>query len=77
MIHSRFNKNAILEALKPVFKSKDFVFNGEFFHQIVGNAMSNIAAPTYATLVMGYPEIKMIIIIMQIMKIKIFNSIKI
>ena len=33
-------------------------FNNEFYNQIKGTAMSTIFAPTYATLLMGYFEIK-------------------
>ena len=58
MIHSRFNKSFILEALKLVLKNNHFVFNEEFFHQIAGTAMGTIVAPTYATLVMGYLKIQ-------------------
>ena len=58
LIHSRFNKSFILEALKLVLKNNHFVFKEEFFHQIVGTAMGAIVAPTYATLVMGYLELQ-------------------
>ena len=46
LIHSKFNKSFILEALKLVLKNNHFVFIAEFFHQIAGTAMSTIAAPT-------------------------------
>ena len=39
--------------------------------------MGTVVAPTYATLIMGYFEIIIIIIIMIIMEIKICNCIKI
>ena len=58
LIHSRFNKSFILEALKLVLKNNHFVFKEEFFHQIAGTAMGTIVAPTYATLVMGYLELQ-------------------
>ena len=58
LIHSRFNKSFILEALKVVLKIKHFVFNEEFCGQIAGTNMGNIVAPTYATLVMGYLKIQ-------------------
>ena len=35
-----------------------FVFNERFSHQIMGTSMSNIVAPAYATLEMGYLEIQ-------------------
>ena len=57
-IHSRFNKSFILEALKLVLKNNHFVFNEEFFHQVVGTVMGTAVAPTYAALVMGYLEIQ-------------------
>ena len=34
-------------------------FNNEFYNQIKGAAMGTIFAPTYATLLMGYFEIKL------------------
>ena len=34
-------------------------FNNEFYNQIKGTAMGTIFAPTYATLSMGYFEIKL------------------
>ena len=58
LIHSRFNKSFILEVLKLVLKNNHFVFNEEFVHQIPGNAMGTIFAPTYTTLVMLYFEIQ-------------------
>ena len=58
LIHSRFNKSFIIEALKLVLKNNHFVFNKEFFHQIAGTAMGTVVAPTYATLVMQYLEIQ-------------------
>ena len=34
-------------------------FNDEFYNQIKGTRMGTIVAPTYATLLMGYLEIKL------------------
>ena len=45
LIHSRFNKSFILEALKLALKNNHFVFNEEFFHQIARTAMGAIVAP--------------------------------
>ena len=50
LIHSRFNKSFIFEALKLVLRNDQFVFNEEFFQPITGTAMGIIVAPTYATL---------------------------
>ena len=58
LIHSRFNKSFILEALKLVLKNNHFVLNEVSFHQIAGTAMGTIVAPTYAALVMGYLELQ-------------------
>ena len=58
LIHSRFNKSFILKAIKLFLKNNHFVFNKKFFHQIAETAMGTIAAPTYATLVMGYLELQ-------------------
>ena len=49
LIHSRFNKSYILEALKLVLKNNDFVFDEEFFHQIARTTMATIVALTCAT----------------------------
>ena len=53
LIHSRFNKSFIFEALKLVLKTKHFVFIEEFFDQVAGAFMGTIAVPTYVTLVVG------------------------
>ena len=60
LIHSRFNKSDILEALKLILKNNHFVFNEEFFHQIagIGTTMGTIVAPTHATLVVGFLELQ-------------------
>ena len=50
LIHSRFNKSFILEALKLILKITIFIKLSEL--------LSIILAPTYAALVMRYPEIQ-------------------
>ena len=59
LLHQRFNKDFVIEALLFVLKNNNFLFNNEYFHQLTGTAMGTIVAPTYATLVMAYIEMKM------------------
>ena len=49
----------MIKALLFVLRNNNFLFNNEYFHQLTGTAMGTIVAPTYATLVMAYIEIKM------------------
>ena len=58
-IDSRFNINFILEATNFILKNNTFIFNGDNFLQLMGTAMGTIFAPTYATLVLGYLEMKL------------------
>ena len=58
-IDKLFKKEFILEGLKFILKNNTFLFNGDNFLQLVGTAMGTIVAPTYATLVMAFLEIKL------------------
>ena len=57
-LHARFNKEFVLECAKFILQNKNIKFNNEFYNQIKGAAMGTIFALTYATLSMGYFEIK-------------------
>ncbi len=57
--HSRISKKFILDGLKLVLENNTFQFNRMHFKQISGTAMGTKMAPTYATLVLGYLEIKL------------------
>ena len=57
-LHARFNKEFVLECAKFNLQNKNIKFNNEFYNQVKGAAMGIIFAPTYATLSMGYFEIK-------------------
>ena len=58
-LQARFKKEFILECAKLILKSNNVKFNNELYNQIKGTAMSSIFAPPYATLSMGYFEIKL------------------
>ena len=53
------NKEYVLECAKFILQNDNMKFNNEFYNQIKGAAMGTIFAPTYATLLMGYFEIKL------------------
>ena len=57
-INSRFSKAFILESTEFILKNNSFKFNDEYFLQLVGTATGTDMAPTYATLTMGYHEMK-------------------
>ena len=57
-INSRFSKAFILESIEFILKNNSFRFNDEYFLQLVGTATGTDMAPTYATLTMGYYEVK-------------------
>ena len=42
-----------------ILQNNNMKFDNEFYNQIKGTAMGTIFAPTYATLSMGYFEIKL------------------
>ena len=52
-------KEFILEALGIVLESNVFFFDTRYYLQIKDTAMGTKLAPTYATLVMGYLELKL------------------
>ena len=58
-LHARFNKEFVLECAKIFLRYNNTKFNNEFYNQIKGTAMGTIFAPTCATLLMGYFEIKL------------------
>ena len=60
LIHRRFTKQFILEGIKTILENNNFLFDDQFYNQIRGTAMGTKFAPTYATLVLGYLEEKLI-----------------
>ena len=58
-LHTRFNKEFVLECGKFILQNNHMKFNNKFYNQIKGTAMGTIFAPTDATLSMGYFEIKL------------------
>ena len=57
-VTSRFPKAFIMEPVQFILKNNNFKFNDEYFLQLVGTATGTDMAPTYATLTMGYHEVK-------------------
>ena len=55
----RFSNNFILEAIKLILENNTFCFNNEFYEQIKGTAMGTKFLPIYATLTIGYLEVKL------------------
>ena len=55
----KFTDIFISEGLKLILQRNVFDFDGKFYHQKTGTAMGTKVAPTYATLVMGYLEVKL------------------
>ena len=58
-LQARFKKELIFECAKFILKNNNMKFNNEFYNQIKGTALGSIFAPPYATLSMGYFEIKL------------------
>ena len=58
-LHARFNKEFVLECAKFILQNNNMKFNNEYYNQIKGTAMDTIFAQTYATLSMGYFQIKL------------------
>ena len=57
-LHSRFSKGSVLESITIILENNNCTFNNEFYRQISGTAMGTTFAPTYATLTMGYFEVR-------------------
>ena len=54
-----FSKEFILEEIELVLKHNSFYFDGSFYRQVNGTAMGIKFAPTCATLLMAYLEVKL------------------
>ena len=55
----RFSNNFVLEAIKLILENNTFCFNNDFYKQIKGTATGTKFAPIYATLTIGYLEVKL------------------
>ena len=62
-LHSRFEKEFVLESANFTLKNNTLTFDSEFYLQ--GTSMDTIFTPTYANLRIGYYEIKVYSIICQ------------
>ena len=61
LIHKRFSKEFILESTKTILENNSFFFIETMYTQVRGTAMGTKFAPTYATLVLAYPEEKTVL----------------
>ena len=59
----KYFKESVLEALSIVVEFNTFTYNGRFYLQIRETSKGTNVAPTLATLVMAYLEIKLYYII--------------
>lgn len=58
-LHERYTKDFILNSTKLILENNSFEFGAHNFKQLVGTAMGTKFAPTYASLVLAYLEIKL------------------
>ena len=65
-LHIRFSINFVLDSAKLILENNILQFNNNFYKQIKGTAMGTKFAPNYATLTLGFLEIKMYTLIEQI-----------
>ena len=59
LLHPRFDPEFVLEGIKIILENNTFNFNSQNYIQILGTAMGSIFAPSYATLTLGFLEIKL------------------
>ena len=58
-IPNRISKSLLIQGTKFILENNFFYFNNKHYRQIKGTAMGTKVAPTYATLVLGYLEIRL------------------
>ena len=58
-LHARFNKEFVLECTKFILQINNMKSKNQFHNQIKSTTMGTILASNYATLSMGYFEIKL------------------
>jgi len=56
ILHSRFNKQFIIDGIELILNNNSFQFNNKNYIQTLGTAMGTKMAPTYATLTLAYLE---------------------
>lgn len=59
LLHARFSAEFVLEGLRFILENNVFIFNDQFYLQVSGTAMGTKVAPNYATLTVGYKEIRL------------------
>ena len=52
-LHTRFNKEFVLECAKFILQNSNMKFSNECYNQVKGTAMGTNFTPTYATFSMG------------------------
>lgn len=59
LLNARFNKEFVMEGIKIILKNNVFYFDGQLYRQLKGCSMGSKVSPTYATLTVGYLEVKL------------------
>jgi len=54
-----YSSDFVIQAVKLILENNIFMFNDKYYGQVSGTAMGTQMAPTYATLTMGYLEVKL------------------
>ena len=65
-IHPRFNIPFILGSTDFILKNNSCVFDNEYLLHLQGTAMGTVFAPIYTNLSMGYHEIKLFMILLNL-----------
>ena len=60
LLHHRFTEDFVIEAISLILDNNVFLFDDKLYLQRSGTAMGTKMAPSYATLSVGYKEIKLI-----------------
>lgn len=57
LLHPRFNKDFVIEAIELILQNSSFQFNGNFYNLKSGTVTGTALAPTFANLVMAFLEV--------------------
>ena len=70
----RFSNEFIISSIKIILENNIFQFDGHFYKQLKGTAMGTKMAPIYATLTLGYLELKLSATIQNHFSNAIYNN---
>ena len=76
LLHKRFPKKFVLDALTIVMENSICTFNDEFFKLKDGTATGTTVAPTYANLVMGFLETNLYNLVKEKFGVEAYNFVK-